>query len=101
MRRLWLLLTLAFLPHVLHAQDGPQIYNMSFDTWSNSAGAWNLYPAAATDAQKVWDTANHGLSILGINGTVPEYRHLAVPGEGESGVTDRLARMDPRDVDRA
>ena len=84
MRRIPILLATVFLTTVLHAQDGPQIYNMSFDTWSKSAGAWNLYPAAATDAQKVWDTANHGLSILGINGTVPEYRHLAVLGEGKA-----------------
>ncbi len=84
MKRILPILAALFLTTLLHAQDGPQIYNMSFDTWSKSAGAWNLYPAAATDAQKVWDTANHGLSILGINGTVPEYRHLAVPGEGKA-----------------
>ncbi len=84
MKRILPILAALLLTTLLHAQDGPQIYNMSFDTWSKSAGAWNLYPAAATDAQKVWDTANHGLSILGINGTVPEYRHLAVPGEGKA-----------------
>ena len=84
MKQIPLILAAILLTTLLHAQDGPQLYNMSFDTWSKSAGAWNLYPATATDAQKVWDTANHGLSILGINGTVPEYRHLAVPGEGKA-----------------
>lgn len=68
----------------LRAQEGPQIYNMSFDNWSKSAGAWNLYPADASQKQKVWDTANHGLSLLGINGTLPEYKHLAVSGEGKA-----------------
>ena len=66
------------------AQDGPQIYNMSFDIWSKSSGAWNLYPKKATDKQKVWDTANHGMSLLGINGTTPEYKHLAVSGLGKA-----------------
>ncbi len=66
------------------AQNGPQIYNMSFDTWSKSSGAWNLYPADAIAGEKVWDTANHGLSLLGINGTVPEYKHVAIPGEGKA-----------------
>ena len=84
MKQILPILAALLLTTLLHAQDGPQLYNVSFDTWSKSAGAWNLYPAAATDAQKVWDTANHGLSILGINGTVPEYRHLAVPGEGKA-----------------
>lgn len=66
------------------AQNGPQIYNMSFDTWSKSSGAWNLYPANAAAGEKVWDTANHGLSLLGVNGTVPEYKHVAVAGEGKA-----------------
>ena len=68
----------------LKAQNGPQLYNMDFDTWSKSSGAWNLYPESPDPGQKVWDTANHGLSILGINGTVPEYKHVAVPGEGKA-----------------
>ena len=61
-----------------------QLYNMDFDTWSKSSGAWNLYPNDATAAQKVWDTANHGLSLLGVNGTSPEYNHVAVSGEGKA-----------------
>ena len=61
-----------------------QVYNMSFDTWSKSSGAWNLYSKKAPSSQRVWDTANHGLSLLGINGTVPEYEHVAVPGKGKA-----------------
>ena len=68
----------------LRAQDGPQVYNMDFDIWSKTSGAWNLYPEKATASQKVWDTANHGLSILGINGTLPEYKHVAVSGPGKA-----------------
>jgi len=63
-----------------------QLYNMDFDTWSKSSGAWNLYPKNASSAQLVWDTANHGLSLLGINGTMPEYEHVAVPGKGKAAV---------------
>ena len=61
-----------------------QVYNMSFDTWSKSSGAWNLYAKDAPAARKVWDTANHGLSLLGINGTTPEYDHVAVAGKGKA-----------------
>ena len=84
MKRLSLILPALLAATLLHAQDGPQLYNMGFDTWSKSSGAWNLYPEKPTDAHRVWDTANHGLSILGINGTMPEYKHVAVPGPGKA-----------------
>lgn len=61
-----------------------QLSNMSFDTWSKSSGSWNPYAKGASSSQKVWDTANKGLSLLGINGTVPEYNHVAVAGEGKA-----------------
>ncbi|MBO4758121.1 MAG: PCMD domain-containing protein, partial [Bacteroidales bacterium] len=57
---------------------------MDFDHWSKSSGSWNPYPKGAGSNQLVWDTANRGLSVLGINGTVPEYDHVAVPGEGKA-----------------
>ena len=63
-----------------------QLYNMDFDSWSKSSGAWNLYAKDAPAVDRVWDTANHGLSLLGINGTVPEYKHVAVEGEGKAAV---------------
>ena len=66
------------------AQDGPQLYNMSFDHWSKEDGAWNPYPKGASASQKIWDTANHGLCLLGINGTSPEYKHVAVEGKGKA-----------------
>jgi len=65
----------------VHAQ---QLYNMSLDSWSKSAGAWNPYGAGVPESNRVWDTANHGLSLLGINGTVPEYKHVAVSGKGKA-----------------
>ena len=61
-----------------------QLYNMDFDHWSKSSGSWNPYPKGAGQYQLVWDTANRGLSVLGVNGTVPEYDHVAVPGEGKA-----------------
>ena len=78
------LLTLAVLCFSLDAQEKPQVYNMNFDTWSKTSGAWNLYSEKPTAGQKVWDTANHGLSLLGINGTLPEYKHVAVSGQGKA-----------------
>ena len=81
-----LTLLLLFAAFSLKAQDGPQLYNMDFDTWSKNSGAWDLHPSRPAPGQKVWDTANHALSALGINGTVPEYKHVAVPGEGKAAV---------------
>lgn len=61
-----------------------QLDNMDFDTWSKSSGAWNLYGKDTPASKRVWDTANHGLSLLGVNGTLPEYKHVAVSGEGKA-----------------
>lgn len=69
---------------IIAAQEGPQLYNMSFDAWSKHSGAWYPYPKGASKAQKVWDSANKGLSVIGVNCTVPEYKHLAVEGEGKA-----------------
>ena len=84
MKKIVLISVLAlFFAFVGQAQ---QLYNMGFDQWSKSSGAWNLYPKEASNSQLVWDTANHGLSLLGINGTTPEYKHVAVPGKGKAAV---------------
>ena len=69
---------------LMMAQSGPQLYNMSFDSWSKSSGSWYPYPKGAGKAQKVWDSANKGLSAIGVNCTQPEYNHLAVEGEGKA-----------------
>ena len=76
----WVLLAL-FVALTARAQ---QIRNMDFDTWSKASGAWHLHAKNAPASQRVWDTANKGLSLLGVNGTVPEYEHVAVPGEGKA-----------------
>ena len=58
-----------------------QLYNMNFDIWDefkrSNAGTLEKktyfpYPSNATNAQKVWDTANPGTSVLGITPTTPE-----------------------------
>ena len=82
MKRILLITALAYL-FTLTGQ-AQQLYNMDFDHWSKSSGAWNPYPRGAASGQLVWDTANRGLSVLGINGTLPEYDHVAVPGEGKA-----------------
>ena len=70
------------LPCALFAQE--QVYNFSFDTWSKTKGAWDLYPENAGAKQQVWGTVNHGTSFLGINTTAPEYEHVAVKGKGKA-----------------
>ena len=67
---------------VAAAQTGPQLPNMNLDSWSRKGGCWNVY--AKGEKNPVWDTGNHGLSIFGINGTQPEYEHLAVKGPGKA-----------------
>ena len=79
MKKQILSLIIMLFPLTLAAQE--QLYNMNFDEWSKSKGAWNPY---AADGPKVWDTANHGTSIIGVNATQPEYKHLAVAGEGKA-----------------
>lgn len=81
MKKIFLALLL-LIPCSLFAQE--QVYNFSFDTWSKSKGAWDLYPENATEKQKVWGTVNHGTSFLGINTTAPEYEHVAVKGKGKA-----------------
>ena len=61
-----------------------QIPGMDFDTWSKTGGSWFPYGKAAPAGERVWDSANKGLSLLGVNGTVPEYEHVAVPGPGKA-----------------
>ena len=82
MKRTVIISALAFL--FAFIGQAQQLYNMDFDHWSKSSGSWNPYPKDAGPYQLVWDTANRGLSALGINGTVPEYDHVAVPGEGKA-----------------
>lgn len=81
MKRTLYLAVLLLLPLSATAQQLP---NMSFDSWTRSSGAWYPYASDAPQSDRVWDSANRALRLLGINGTVPEYSHLAVPGEGKA-----------------
>lgn len=64
--------------------DKPQLYNMSFDDWTQDGRTWCLYGTGASDAQKeVWGSANKGTSVLGKNTTTPEESFVAVPGSGK------------------
>ena len=80
-KKFYLAVLIALVAWPMQAQ---QRYIMDFDSWSKSSGAWNLYAKGAPSSDHVWDTANHGLSLLGINGTMPEYKHVAVAGEGKA-----------------
>ena len=61
-----------------------QLYNMNLDEWSKQGSFWNTFPKGATEEQRVWDSANRGMKVLGINTTMPEYEHVAVPGPGKA-----------------
>lgn len=68
----------------ISAQAQEQVPNSGFDLWTKKGGCWNPY---SSDGKNItWDTANHGLSVLGINGATPEYQHVAVPGKGKAAV---------------
>lgn len=66
---------------VVNAQ---QLYNMSLDEWSKQGRSWNPFPKDASEEQLVWDSANRGMKVLGVNTTMPEYEHVAVPGSGKA-----------------
>ena len=70
-----------FLSLVLQAQQLP---NMGFDAWSKAGGSWFPYAKDASASQRAWDSANKGLSMLGVNTTTPEYDHVAVAGKGKA-----------------
>lgn len=59
-----------------------QLDNMSLDQWSKKGGCWNPWPENASNHS--WDTANHGMSLLGMNSATPEYEHVAVKGPGKA-----------------
>ena len=66
-----------------------QLYNMGFDTWSKQGGVWYPYGKGAPEARMVWDSANKGMSLLGVNTTVPEYKHTAVEGKAAAKVQSK------------
>ena len=63
------------------AQAQEQIENMKFDKWYKKGGQWF---AASGASERVWGTANKGLSLLGMNGTTPDEEFVAVPGPGKA-----------------
>lgn len=64
--------------------NAQQLYNMSLDVWSKQGPSWNPFPKDASEKQRVWDTANRAMKMLGVNTTTPEYEHVAVPGPGKA-----------------
>ena len=66
-----------------------QLSNMGFDTWSKQGGVWYPYAKEAPQSRKVWDSANKGLSALGVNTTVPEYKHVAQEGKAAAKVQSK------------
>lgn len=58
-----------------------QLYNMSFDNWSQGdPGGYTWYPYAA-DGEKVWDSANQGVNMMSaVNSTRPESTFVVSKG---------------------
>lgn len=75
-------------------KEGVQLYNMSFDHWTQSGKIWYCYDSNASEAEKaVWGNANKTMSDVGKDSnTVPETDFVAVVGEGKKAVklTTRL-----------
>ena len=75
-------------------KEGVQLYNMSFDHWTQSGKIWYCYDSNASEAEKaVWGNANKTMSDVGKDSnTVPETDFVAVAGEGKKAVklTTRL-----------
>ena len=79
---------LIFCAGFVSAQE--QIENMKFDHWYKKGGQWF---AASGPTERVWGTANKGLSLLGMNGTTPDEEFVAVPGPGK-----KAAKLTSRNV---
>lgn len=77
-------------------KEGVQLYNMSFDSWTQSGKIWYCYDNAASTADKaVWGTANKTMSDLGKDSnTAPETDFVAVAGEGKKAVKLTTNLMD-------
>lgn len=70
-------------------QDGPQLYNMSFDNWSQEGinKVWVPYGENATEQEKAtWGSANGTTQPLGYVTVSPEETFLAVSGEGKKAL---------------
>lgn len=69
--------------------DGSQLYNMSFDSWSQqgSSRVWVPYAEGATDVEKAtWGSANGTTQPMGYVTVSPEETFLAVSGEGKKAL---------------
>lgn len=64
-------------------EKGPQLYNLGFDNWYKHRRKWCMYDRNAPAENRIWDTANQGLSLLGINGAEPEDEIVVVKGPGK------------------
>lgn len=58
-----------------------QLYNMSFDNWTQGdPGGYTWYPYAE-GGEKIWDSANPGVNMMSaVNSTRPEYVFMASKG---------------------
>ncbi len=81
MKKASVILVILCLCQTLQAQ---QLYNMGLDVWSKQGRTWYPYLKEASEEQRVWDSANGAMKVLGINTSTPEYEHVAVPGPGKA-----------------
>ena len=76
--------------------EGAQLYNMSFDLWSEDKNHYPLpYAADATEAeQAVWASANSTTAGLGFPTLAKEDSFVAVKGEGKHAVKVQTQGVD-------
>lgn len=88
----WSLIAAVETPDEPQPQDGPQLYNMSFDNWSPDAqlGTLGVYNPFGEDAseeeQKTWGNADKLLAAFGYSTNGPEREFVAVKGEGKAAL---------------
>ena len=62
-------------------EEPNQLYNMSFDDWSQGDPGGYTWYAYAKDGEKVWDSANPGVNMMSaVNSTRPETVFVASKG---------------------
>ena len=71
-------------------REGPQLYNFSFDHWSQeneNLKVYDPFDADATEEEKaVWGNADKLIAALGFPTMSPERAFVAVPGEGKAAL---------------
>lgn len=81
---------------VSYSTEDGQLYNMSFDNWSQEGSAYVCFGSDASQEERsVWSSPNKTTSGMGKPTCVPETEFVAVKGDGKSAakIQSRLINM--------